>query len=198
MMVGKTVYQRHLQWLKGRIGKHLYWWMVSHYSGLLTLRNLLLFGYGIVVAHSAGLASECPNGRSRLHFVSRTPHGARAARTSPASRIGGGGVPACASSSEEPTMCPGRSVVSGAQPTPGEGGDTKAMQQKTRRKMQHPIYFWNIQTQHLQHTSEDRWNTWNMCLKHLKKYLKNTWNHCKHTQHPDKTLATSVWNTYNI
>jgi hypothetical protein len=33
-----------------------------------------------------------------------------------------------------------------------------------------------------------------MCLKHLQKHLKNTWNHCKHTQHRDKTLASSyVW-----
>jgi hypothetical protein len=38
--------------------------------------------------------------------------------------------------------------------------------------MQHMIYFWNIQIQQLQHTSEDSWNTW---LKHASKHLKNTW-----------------------
>jgi hypothetical protein len=39
------------------------------------------------------------------------------------------------------------------------------------------------------------WNTWNMRMKHLEK----PWNHCaKHTQHPDKTLATYVWNICNI
>jgi hypothetical protein len=64
-----------------------------------------------------------------------------------------------------------------AQPAPG-GGD-KARQQEARRKMQHPIYFWNIKMQHLLHTSEGRWNTWNMHLKHLQKHLKPLKNHCK-------------------
>jgi hypothetical protein len=63
---------------------------------------------------------------------------------------------------------PGRGVV-GAAPR----GHTETRQPKARRKMQYPIYFWNIQMQHLQ------------------TYLKNTWNRCKHTQHPVKTYATS-------
>ena len=45
-----------------------------------------------------------------------------------------------------------------------------------------PIYFWNIQIQHFQHTKEDRWSTWNMLLEHLKKHLKTLENHWKHTQ----------------
>jgi hypothetical protein len=32
----------------------------------------------------------------------------------------------------------------------------EARQQKVRRKMQHPIYFSNIQIKHLQHTSENK------------------------------------------
>jgi hypothetical protein len=60
-------------------------------------------------------------------------------------------------------------------------------------EMQHPIYFWNIQIQQSQHTSEDSGNTWNMLLKHLKKHLKTLENHCNHMQHPNKTHATYVW-----
>jgi hypothetical protein len=41
--------------------------------------------------------------------------------------------------------------------------------------MQYPIYFWNIQIQQLQHTSEDSWNTQNMLMKQMKKHIKNTW-----------------------
>jgi hypothetical protein len=41
--------------------------------------------------------------------------------------------------------------------------------------MQHPIYFWNIQIQQLQHTSEGSWNTSNMLLKYSKRTLGNTW-----------------------
>ena len=49
MLVAKTVYQRHLKEESAKIsvlmdGK-------SVYSGLLTLTNLLLLGYGIVLAH---------------------------------------------------------------------------------------------------------------------------------------------------
>jgi hypothetical protein len=57
--------------------------------------------------------------------------------------------------------------------------------------MQHPIYFWNIKMQHLQHLSEGRLNTW-------KKHLKTLENHCKHTQYLDKTYTTYVWNIRNI
>jgi hypothetical protein len=60
--------------------------------------------------------------------------------------------------------------------------------------VQHPIYFWNIRMQHLQHTSQDRWNIWNMLLKYLQKTPeKIIQNHCKYTQHSDKILATYVW-----
>jgi hypothetical protein len=61
-----------------------------------------------------------------------------------------------------------------------------------------PIYFWNIEMQQLQHTSEGRWNTWNMLLKQL----KNT------SETHLKTIATihniwikymrHAWNIYNI
>jgi hypothetical protein len=51
--------------------------------------------------------------------------------------------------------------------------------------VQYPIYFWNIQIQHLQHIKKGKWNTWNMHMKHLQKQL----NHCKHTQHPDKNTC---------
>jgi hypothetical protein len=61
-------------------------------------------------------------------------------------------------------------------------------------RVQHMIYFWNIQMQ-LQYTSEDRWNTWNIHLKHLQKHLKTI---VKHRQHPNKTLATYMWNICNI
>jgi hypothetical protein len=69
----------------------------------------------------------------------------------------------------------------------------ETMQQKAGGgEMQHQIYFWNIQIQRLQHTSEGSWNTWNMLMKHLK-YTPET--HLKtiatHTQHPNKTHATS-------
>jgi hypothetical protein len=57
-------------------------------------------------------------------------------------------------------------------PSAGRRGDTEARQQKVRREIQHSIYFWNIQMQHLQHTSKDRRNTRNMYLKHLQKHLK--------------------------
>jgi hypothetical protein len=43
--------------------------------------------------------------------------------------------------------------------------------------------------QHLQHTSDDRWNTWNMHLKHLQKQLKNTWSYCKHMQYLDENTC---------
>jgi hypothetical protein len=72
-------------------------------------------------------------------------------------------------------------------PTPG-GGNTEARQQNTRREMQHLIYFWNIQMQHLQYTFEGRWNTWNKRLKHLWNAWKILENHY-HMQHLDKTLA---------
>jgi hypothetical protein len=62
----------------------------------------------------------------------------------------------------------------------------------------------------LQHTSQDKWSTWNIRLKTNETletciwntWKKNTWktleNHWKHTQHPDKTLTTYVWNICNI
>jgi hypothetical protein len=70
----------------------------------------------------------------------------------------------------------------------------------TRIHVQILIYFWNIQMQHLQYTSEDRWNTWNMLLKHLKtseKYLITITNICniqiKHLQHMSENIWTSRW-----
>ena len=45
--------------------------------------------------------------------------------------------------------------------------DTETRQKKARRKMQHLIYFWNIQIKIFQHAHEDTWNTWNMRPKHL-------------------------------
>jgi hypothetical protein len=92
------------------------------------------------LGRTAVLAPGCSHGRPRLHSISSALHGACAARTSPASRIGGGAAPACSSGLEGPAVCRGYDVVSDAQPTSGGGGDTEARQQKARREMQHPIY----------------------------------------------------------
>jgi hypothetical protein len=48
--------------------------------------------------------------------------------------------------------------------------------------MQHPIYFLNIQIQHLQHKKRK--------MKHLKHATETLKKHYRHTQHSDKTLAT--------
>jgi hypothetical protein len=113
---------------------------------------------------TATLASGSPYGCSRQHFVfmcpPRSPHRpnvTRIVRTSPASRRGGGdgarlrlwfgrtrGVPR----PQHRIGCPasaGRRRRHRGEPIEGEEGD-----------MQHLICFSNIQTQHLQYTSEDR------------------------------------------
>jgi hypothetical protein len=67
--------------------------------------------------------------------------------------------------------------------------------------MQHLMYFWNTQMQHLQHMFEGRWNTWNMLLEHLKK----PWKHLKiiasirniqikRIQHPPETHKWNIGN----
>jgi hypothetical protein len=66
--------------------------------------------------------------------------------------------------------------------------------------VQYPIYFWNVQMKHMQHTSEDRWKTWNMCLKHacitiatcatldeLLKHPDDIWNKTSKTHETIKT-----------
>jgi hypothetical protein len=73
---------------------------------------------------------------------------------------------------------------------PGGGGDTEARQHKARRKMQHSIYFWNIQMQHLQHTFERQ-------MKHVSKTLAKTPENnleaiVKYTQHPKNTCNICV------